>query len=261
MIRVIAICLTWISAFLSGCATPVQYISHEVGEEQKGVHSVANKAVVGTQQISDSVHIEVLFEPTLSNPHFNGFSKFWIFVRNTGKTPFDFSVSDVSVVDKRSKPVDVLSLDEALKKLRKNNSSQKLKILLASSMIAALEAAPYTVSQQSGVYTGYDSSGRPVSGVVSTTGYNPTVGYLSQQRSASLNAEMSRGVDASYNRALANIQRFALRPSTLKPGDKTEGVILLKLPNFMTLPNTYQISIRAGDTTTTHSFSIKRTAD
>jgi len=246
--------------FITGCTTPIQYIKPVTQTDQKLVHMTTNPGIVGVQQFTTDALVEVLFEPTAGNVLFNDMAVFWIYAKNTGTTPFDFGTSFVSVEDKNARPVELLTIANIVGRLSSNKSSQEFASILASSFLAALESAPYAQVHQTGVYSGYTSSGQYVSGTYSTTTPNTTVQYLAQQQNSARIDSFSDKMNNAYQRALANIQRLSLTQVTLAPGSSIEGIVAVPLPNGFTLPNKFRFKLRAGAVVSSHDFTINRSA-
>lgn len=247
-------------AVICGCATPIQYIKPAPQAGQKLVHAPANAEIKGVQQITDKLHVEVLFEPTAGNAMFNGMAVFWIFVKNNGTAPFGFSATDVTAEDKNGKKVELVTLDKIARKMRANKSSQEFAFILASSFLSALEAAPYSTVYQTGVYSGYNSRGEYVTGITSTSGPNTTVQYLAQQQNSARVDQFSGEMDSAYARALANVQRLSLAATELAPGATAEGIIALRLPAGFSLPNKFRVKVSVGKDHSTHDFTIARSS-
>lgn len=247
-------------AVICGCATPIQYIKPAPQSGQKLVHAPANAAIKGVQQITDNVHVEVLFEPTAGNAMFNGMAVFWVFVKNKGAAPIGFSAADITAEDQNGKKVELVTLDKIAQKMRTNKSSQEFVFILASSFLSALEAAPYSRVQQTGIYSGYTSRGEYVSGVASTSGPNTTVQYLAQQQNSARVGQFSGEMEGAYARALSNVQRLSLTAAELAPGATTEGIIALPLPTGFSLPNKFRVKVSAGKDHSTHDFAIARSS-
>jgi len=245
---------------ISGCATPVQYFKPAPQAGQKLVQMTRNASIKGVQQLTTDAQVEVLFEPTAGNALFNGMAVFWIYAKNTGTEPFDFGAPFVSVEDKNGKPVELFTLDKVAAKLRANKSGQEFAYILASSFLSALEAAPYSQVHQTGVYSGYTSTGQYVSGVSSTTGPNTTVQYLSQQQNSARIESFSAEMNSAYGRALSSIQRLSLTRVVVPPGVSAEGIVAVPLPNAFTLPNKFRFKLKVGAGTSLHDFTINRSA-
>lgn len=246
--------------FAAGCATPVEYFSAAPNANQKLVHLASNSHVLGVQEISGKSWVEVLFVPTAGNDLFNGMAVFWVYAKNIGTTPFEFGADSLSVTDKRGNAIPVLTVDKVALRLRGNKNRQEFAFIVASSFLSAIEAAPYSTVTQTGVYSGYTSSGQYVSGVTYTTAPNTTVEYLAQQQNSARTDTFSSNLDAAFSRAMANIGRLSLRPALLGPGDKAEGIIAVPLPNRFSLPNRFAFTVRAANDASVHYFTISSSA-
>jgi len=204
--------------------------------------------------------VEVLFVPTAGNVLFNGMAVFWVYAKNTGSASFEFGENSIGVADKNGKTVPLLTLDRVTQKLRGNKTKQEFAFILASSFLSALEAAPYSTVTQTGVYSGYTSSGQYVTGTTYTTGPNTTVQYLAQQQNSARIDTFSSNTEAAFARAMANVDRLSLRPASLAPGQSVEGIVAVPLPSGFSLPNRFVFSIRAVSKVSSHVFTIKSSA-
>ncbi len=254
----LATALIFTTILWSGCATPKQYFSALPKPEQKFIRAKKNRAIFGTQEIKSGIQNEVLFEPTANNMLFNGMAVFWIYAKNLDREPFRFGASALSVEDKNGSTVEVLTIDEVANRLRGNKSQRDWAFLIASSFLSALEAAPYAYSRQTGVYSGYTSDGRYVSGVTTSTTPNTTVQYLAQQQNTERIASFSAQMNDAYSRALWNLRRLSLKETVLQKGESIEGIVAIRLPSFYSLPNRFKFKLRVENNVFTHDFTISR---
>lgn len=245
---------------LAGCATPVQYFSAKPSTGQLLVRPPSKPAIFGVQEVKSGIHNEVLFEPTAGNVLFNGMAVFWIYVKNIDHEPIKFGAASIRVEDKNGKPVEVLTLDEVSNRLRANKSKQEWAFIMASSFLSALEAAPYVRSQQTGVFSGYSSDGRYVSGTTVSTNQNTTVEYLAQQRNTDRIGSFSGAMNDAYGRALWNLQRLSLKETVLQKGEIIEGIVAVRLPSPYSLPNRYRFNLAIDGTAFAHDFPISKSA-
>ena len=245
---------------LAGCASNMQYFNAKPATGQTFVRSAFNAAMFGIQEVKSGIHNEVLFEPTAGNVLFNGMAVFWVYVKNTDRDPFRFGTSSIRVEDKNGKPVELLTLNTIAGHLQANKSKQEWAYILASSILAGIESAPYAHTTQTGVYSGYTSNGQYVSGTVMTTSPNTTVEYLATQRNNDRIGSFSADMNNAYSRALVNLQRLALNEVELSRGDVTQGIVAVHLPSRYSLPNRYRFVVSIDGNVFTHDFPISNTA-
>jgi len=248
------------SLLLAGCATPIQYFNAKPATGQLFVRPPRNSAIFGIQEVKSGIHNEVLFEPTAGNTLFNGMAVFWIYVKNIDRDPFRFGATSIRVEDKNGKPVEVLTLDAISSRLRANKSKQEWAFILASSFLSALEAAPYARTQQTGVFSGYSSDGRYVTGTTVSTTQNTTVEYLAQQRNNDRIDTFSGSMNDAYARASVNLQRLALNEVEVQKGDAIQGIIAVRLPSAYSLPNRYRFILTISGSGFSHDFTISNSS-
>ena len=244
-------------ALLSGCVTPIHYFNAAPGSGQKLVAIPPKKTTFGSQEIRGGVQSEVLFEPTAGNSLFNGTAIFWIYTKNLDSEPFRFGPNNLRVLDINGKPVRFFSLQELVEKLQSNKSKREWGLILASSMLSALSAAPYLVTQQTGTYSGYTSNGQYVQGNYTGTQTNKTVAYMAQQENSTRIESFSAQLNEALGRALNNVQRFTLRDVLLEKNMFVTGIVAVPLAS--SLPNRYRFIVQTGAGTFEHQFPIGKT--
>ena len=196
-----------VTMLLNGCSTPILYFNAAPKSEQKLVSVPPSKTTFGVDEIKDGIQSEVLFTPTAGNSLFNGTAVFSIFTKNLEREPFLFSAANVHVIDKDGREVKVLTIQQLVNKLQANKTKQEWGLILASSMLSAIAAAPYATTQQSGTYSGYTSQGQYVTGTYVGTQQNKTVEYLAQQQNNARIESFSDEMSAALSRALMNVRR------------------------------------------------------
>jgi hypothetical protein len=244
-------------ALLSGCATPIHYFNASPGSGQKLVAIPPAKTTFGIQEIRGGIQSEVLFEPTAGNTLFNGTAIFWIYTKNLDAEPFQFGPNNIRVLDINGKAVKVFSLQELVTKLQANKSKQEWGFILASSMLSALAAAPYLTTQQTGIYSGYTSTGQYVQGTYVGTQSNKTVEYLAQQENTNRVGTFSNQMNDALGRALDNVQRLTLRDVLLEKNMVVTGLVAVPLAS--SLPNRYRFLVQTGAGTLEYQFPIGKT--
>ena len=245
---------------MSGCASSTQYFRAAPGAGQKLVAIPPAKKIFGVQEIRDGIQSEVLFEPTASNKLFNGTAVFWVFAKNLGREPFQFSAANIRIVDKEGKDVPMLTLDQLVQKLQGNKTRQEWGYLFISSMASVLEAAPFMITQQTGTYSGYTSDGQFVTGTYAGTQQNTTVAYIAQQQNEARLGAFDAQMEAAFKRARSSVARLSLRGMTLGPGQKTEGIVTVPLLSGISLPNQYHFIVTIGNSRFEYDFPISNSA-
>ncbi len=248
------------SLLLAGCATPVQYFTANPSTGQRLVHTQDNNAVVGIQDIQSGIHTEVYLKPTSGNALFNGLAVFLIYVKNIDRAQLSFGAASIRAEDKNGKPVEILSLAEISNRLRANKSKQEWAFIIASSFLSAIQAAPYSRTQQTGTFSGYTSDGRYVNGTTVSTGRNTTVEYLAQQQNNDRIVSFTGEKNDAYARALWNLQRLTLKEAVLKKGEAIEGIIAVRLPSPYSLPSNYRFNLLIDGTAIAHEFLVSKNA-
>lgn len=253
------IMLCILSILASGCATRLQYIGPTSADDQKIVHMANNKSILGLQEISEDVWVEVMFEPSAHNKMFNGMAIFWVYVRNLSDSPMIFGRSNIEVRDKKEKVISVMTLDKVVSKFKSNKSAQDFQMLLASSFLAALEYAPNAYVTQTGNFSGYTNRGQYVQGTYQS--YQPNY-YAKAEADRHHEERMSEyrwATMSNFERAVYNINRLSLRPATIHKDQFLQGIILVPLQSFMSLPNEYNFVVRTGDQETNFQFYVRTT--
>jgi hypothetical protein len=167
-------------------------------------------------------------------------------IYNLAKTPVDFRVSDVEViqvVNSQSYQIPVVPY-EALVHEERNRQ-------VAAAILTGVAAAGNSISaSQAGHGTFNATSYGPRGGTVTTSGsyYDPTANAIAQSNAAAQNEAMISTTLAQGQANLATLERSAIKDNTLMPGEWYGGQLHLAPPQNSSNDEakTYTISLQVG---------------
>jgi len=235
---------------VSGCATKLFYFAPAPQQGQRLVAMKQNQMIEGVQETNNNLALQVLFEPTAQITLFNDMVVFWVYATNINAQPFEYSISNIQLMDRNGRPVPILGIDA-------NRSKASSRYALASWFRAGLETAVFANSTTRGTVSGYNSQGQYFSATYQSTTTDPAVAYSIYQDS---NRRIERNNDRlqqAFENAILAVQRLTLTPRILDKAQSAEGIIAVPISRSMPTPNEFRFTVLLGDYSFHHNFTIR----
>ncbi len=258
MNRFLLYCITLIAIILiSGCSTRIYYFSPAPQQGQTLVAMQHQARTKGVHQTSNNMISEILFEPTAQNKLFNDMVIFHVYAKNVDAQPMEYSIKNITLVDKKGKSVPILDINKVVQKFTSNKSKAEMRYALGSWFQASLEMAVFSNSQTQGTVSGYNSQGQYFSGTYQATATDPSVVYSIYRDNSGRIEKNKQQLDKSFEDAMLALQRLSLSTKVLDKGQSAQGIIAVPLSRFMPVPNEYKFTVLLGNQPFQHSFIIK----